>query len=360
MKRNCPLAIGSALALAFSACLALGAAKERTLDIYWVDVEGGGATLMVMPTGESVLVDTGIPGERDSKRIYHVAKEVAGLQQIDHLVTTHFDIDHFGGAADLAALIPVAHLWDGGIPEKDPSGRDDLHFGRLIKPYREMKVGQRHAIEVGGLVPLKPLADKSAPPLWLRFLGVKQKFITTPINGKLAPNSGCDDVPDKIRESNDNANCAVLLLSFGQFRFYDGADLLWDLERELVCPVNLVDEVDVFQVTHHGFDISNHPLLVRSLKPTVAVMVNGVTKGCSPATTSLLRQTPSIQVVYQLHKNLRPDATGANTADDFIANLEKNCQANYIQCTVAPDGFTYTLSIPAKHHVKNFKTKAKR
>ncbi len=48
------------------------AAQSRTFDIYWVDVEGGAATLVVSPTGESLLVDTGFPGadDRDAQRIF--------------------------------------------------------------------------------------------------------------------------------------------------------------------------------------------------------------------------------------------------------------------------------------------------
>ena len=69
-------------------------AQSRTLDIYWVDVEGGAATLVVSPTGESLLVDTGYPTEddRDAKRIFAAAQE-AGLARIDYLVITHFHRD---------------------------------------------------------------------------------------------------------------------------------------------------------------------------------------------------------------------------------------------------------------------------
>ncbi len=45
-------------------------AQSRTLDIYWVDVEGGAATLFVAPSGESMLIDTGF-GRRRSRRRAH-------------------------------------------------------------------------------------------------------------------------------------------------------------------------------------------------------------------------------------------------------------------------------------------------
>src|SRR5256885_6102912 len=88
---------------------------DKRLDVYWVDVEGGAATLIVTPAGESVLIDSGFPGERDANRIFDVATKAAGLKQIDHLVTTHYHLDHFGGAATLATLMPIRNVYDNGL-----------------------------------------------------------------------------------------------------------------------------------------------------------------------------------------------------------------------------------------------------
>src|SRR6266446_5647125 len=91
-------------------------AATKTLDIYFIDVEGGAATLIVTPLGESLLVDSGFPGERDAGRIAHVARDIAGLTQIDHYITTHWHQDHVGGSARLVQLIPLLHYYDHGIP----------------------------------------------------------------------------------------------------------------------------------------------------------------------------------------------------------------------------------------------------
>src|SRR5437763_14734418 len=92
-------------------------AAPKTLDIYFIDVEGGAATLIVTPTGQSLLIDTGFPGDRDAGRIAHAALEIAGLKQIDHCVITHWHRDHVGGVATLSKLIPIKNDYDHGLPQ---------------------------------------------------------------------------------------------------------------------------------------------------------------------------------------------------------------------------------------------------
>src|SRR6202007_3373798 len=64
---------------------------SKALEIYFVDVEGGQATLFVTPAGQSLLIDTGWPDNagRDANRIAAVAKK-AGLSTNEFLVLTHY------------------------------------------------------------------------------------------------------------------------------------------------------------------------------------------------------------------------------------------------------------------------------
>lgn len=322
--------------------------RDRRLDIYWVDVEGGAATLVVTPAGESVLIDTGFPGERDAGRIHKVATQAAGLKQIDQLVVTHYHLDHFGGAPTLATLLPIQNVYDNG-PFKEG-------WEKPSKEYLEFKAAKRLVLNPGDDIPL--LQAKDAPPVRIRCLAGRQKFISAPTDAP--PNADCTAARRQRPDYSDNANSIVLLLTFGTFSFYDGGDLTWNNELKLVCPAKLVPEVDVFQVTHHGNATSNSPELVKVLSPTVAVMNNGQTKGGDAKTLATLKSAPSIQAIYQLHRNVRPDAGEANTEPSLIANEKDPCEGNLVKLSVEPDGKEYRVTIPATGQERAYRTKSPR
>jgi competence protein ComEC len=325
---------------------AMAGKADRRLDIYWIDVEGGAATLIVTPAGESVLIDTGNAGHRDPDRIAQTAAREAGLRQLDHVIITHYHTDHFGGAAKLHEILPIKHLHDNGTFE----GLVDMPD----KAYLEFKAEQRSVISPGDLLPLESTDDASLPKVELKCLAARQKFISPPAGAE--PTPGCAEFKAKPIDTSDNVNSVVTLLSLGKFQFFDAGDLTWNAEKELVCPVNRVGKVDVYQASHHGMDASNHPLVIKALLPVVAVINNGVTKGCDPDMVTMLRRTPSVEAIYQVHRNERGDGA-LNTADEFIANHGKDCKANFIKLSVDPSGNSYTVSIPAHGHSKTYQTR---
>ena len=340
----------AALALVLLACGPGFAGKENgELDIYWIDVEGGAATLIVTPAGESVLIDTGMPGERDPGRILKTVRDTARLERIDHLVITHFDIDHYGGAADLSKKIEIGRVYDPGLPD------GNHRLMERLAPYIAATEKKRSVLRPGDSVPLREAPNsKDQGSGWLRLgcLAANQKFMAP--RAGAAENPACADHQPREKDLSQNANSIVLLLRFGHFRFLDAGDLTWNLEKELVCPHDLVGEVDVYQSDHHGLDQSNNPVLVRTAKPTIAIINNGPRKGCEPKSFELLSK--STQAVYQVHRNVRAGSQG-NTAPQRIANDDEDCKAEIIHLAVEGTARRYSVGIPSKGAKESYETK---
>lgn len=360
MKIKLPRLVAGAVALA-AACVGQTRADQqtKTLDVYWVDSEGGGSTLLVTPAGESVLIDTGNPGGRDPGRIITAAK-AAGLTKIDYVLLTHFHGDHFGGGAEVAQVLPFGTIYQRAIPAGDPDGRAQSSFQVQIKGWKEI-AAKREALAPGVSVPLKS-AGAGAPRIELRCLAADQKFVEPTAAQAKTRNPLTGSVAAKPVDKSDNANSAVFLLSFGAFRLFDGGDLTWNLEEKLVTPANLVGTVDVYQTNHHGLGVSNNPILVQSLEPTVVVMNNGPQKGGEAASFAAIRSAKSVQATYQVHESFKSPAD--NAAAEFIANRGNlvgaeaaKCEANVIKLMVAPDGKSYTVSVPSTGHARTYKTK---
>jgi hypothetical protein len=317
------------------------------LKVYWVDVEGGAATLIITPARESVLIDTGLPGERDPGRINRLAREEAGISKIDHLVITHFDRDHYGGAADLSRLIPIGTVYDHGFRPQDRE--------RVGEDYIKFECEARLVLTPGDKLPLKQTDD--GPALEMTTLGVLQRTIEA--TSEHARNPLPSGYTRQDPDLSHNANSIILLIKFGEWEFLDAADLSWNLEEKLVSPYNLVGEIDVYQVDHHGLDRSNNTHFIHSLKPAVAVMNNGHRKGTGPITVAGLRSSPGIQAIYQVHKCLRDGEGHLNTEIEKIANLEAsgNCDGNFLFLTVEEDGESYQVTVPRSGHMGTYQTR---
>lgn len=336
------------LVLLTTTTAAWGGESDGRLDIYWIDVEGGAATLLVTPAGETLLIDSGNPGRRDPDRIVKVVTEVAGCKRIDHLVTTHYHGDHYGGAITLATLLPIGTLYDNGQFEGMPDNPGKAYF--------DIRTEKKEVLAPGSEIKLRQSDKTGAVAIKVRCLGTRQQFVlageATPANDSI-----CSDAREKNRDGSDNANSVVLHIGFGPWKMLDAGDLTWNQEAKLVCPKNLIGLVDVYQTTHHGLDASNNPLVIRSIEPRVAIMNNGATKGGMPDVFEALRAQKSIQAIYQLHKNLTPAGADLNEPAEYIANLEKECAGNYVHLSVAPDGASYKVSIPANKHERQFTTR---
>ena len=118
-----------------------------TLDIYFIDTEGGQATLFVTPAGETLLFDTGTGGDnnRDADRIMNIVKQVAVEQQLDQVIVSHYHGDHVGNAAELSRRVPIRHFWDHGgwTVEGQPNRRAAFDTSRPGKRQIDVKCSGR-------------------------------------------------------------------------------------------------------------------------------------------------------------------------------------------------------------------------
>jgi len=281
-----------------------------TLNIYYIDTEGGQSTLFVGPTGESLLVDTGNAGERDLGRILD-ALHMAGVSRIDHMWTTHYHGDHVGAVLALAKQVPIGHFYDHG----EPDANDRIVSAEFFAAYEKMARGKRTVVAPGDTMLLAGVDVVT--------LASNGAVIRSSVPGGGGANSACAGVAP-VDESGyidpDNGASAGFLMTYGRFRTVDLGDLTWNAELELMCPNNPIGPIDLYLTSHHGLAKSGSPALVHGLRPRVAVMNNGARKGGAPETFRVLYESPGLEDLWQLHWSY--NARLENAPAVFIANVD--------------------------------------
>ena len=267
-------------------------AAAQALDIYVIDVEGGNAVLFVSPTHESLLMDTGnvgaVAAPRDAGRIVDAMKD-AGVQRIDHLITTHWHGDHFGGMAELASRVPIGEFIDHG-PNIQPGEVADTF---LRDTYPKLYANAKHTVaKPGDKIPMAGLD--------VRVVTSAGKTIQTPLPGAGKPNPYCADFKAGDNNAEDPQSVGIHV-AFGRFRAIHLGDVTRNKEFELMCPNNRIGTVDVLLGLHHGQVSSNSPVLVYALHPRVAIMNNGTRKGGDPETMKTVHSSPGLEDLWQLH-----------------------------------------------------------
>ena len=305
-------------------------AAGQTMDIYWIDVEGGGATLVISPSGESMLVDTGWPRPegRDAQRIV-AAMDDASLEKLDYMLITHFHTDHVGSLAELAGMVEIDHFLDHG-------GETEARNQQWRDIYLETAGDARMVADAGDVL--------SMGDVEVRMISSNRELIAEPINDG-GPNPHCAGAENRPPASAENQRTLGALFSFGRFRFVDLGDLDWDMEMKLSCPVNRLGTVTLYQTSRHGaFDGAGAPAHLWAIEPQVVVVNNGPRKGITaPHMYDRITDVPGVEGIWQTHLAL--EAEGHNTADDMIANFEDtdDCRGHWLKASVAADG-TFTMT----------------
>lgn len=304
------------------------AKSSKPLQIYSIDVEGGQATLLVGPTGQTLLIDTGFPGGQGADRVLDLARQLE-ITKLDYVVITHFHHDHVGGVPDLVKQIKVGTFIDHGMNHEDSDiTRHDY------AAYEKAIAGSKHHVA-------KPGDHIHIKGLNIEVLTADGEHVTKAVSGGGQTNPFCAGEPEWPVDHSENAYSVGTLTTYGKFRFLDLGDLSKQKETELMCPNNLIGTVSLFLVSHHGLNQSNSKVLVDAIHAKVAIMNNGAHKGASPDAWQIVHDAPGLANLWQLHYAVG-GGKDHNVADDFIANTENSSDRNYVKVVAKPDG-TFTV-----------------
>jgi len=302
---------------------------KNALRVYFVDVEGGQSTLFVTPANETLLIDTGWPGheERDADRIVAAAKN-AGINKIDFVLITHFHTDHVGGLPQLAAKIPINAFIDHG-DNRESTDADTVKGWNAYQQLVASKKYKRITLKPGDTLPVKGLNGV--------IVSADGVLIDHPLPGAGAENASCKNAQNYPADQTENARSLGSVITFGKLRILDLGDLTSDKEMGLVCPQNKLGKIDIYIVSHHGWNQSGSPAMLNAIAPRVAIMDNGAKKGGTPSTWDIIEKSPNLENLWQLHYS---DEGGAahNVPAEFIANVEGPDAGKYLKLTAWPDG----------------------
>jgi competence protein ComEC len=322
-------------------------AGQKSLDIYFIDTEGGQATLFVPAPGEALLMDTGTGGDgnKQADRISAAIKE-AGVQQLDYVIVSHYHGDHVGNAAELANRLPIRHFIDHGpyTVELQPS-----RSAAFVSYLQVREKAHASVAKAGDKIPVAGLD--------VEVVSSAGDLLKTPlpgVPGSGAPNPACSEFTPKDQDPTpENYESVGIVVRFGKFRLLDLADLTWNQENDLVCPKNLLGTFDVYHTTRHGTEWSGSPELVHGARARVAVMNNGPKKGGTSEAWRIIHSTPGFQDLWQLHYSELVDKDH-NPPDDFIANLNETDHGYALKMSVRPDG-SFTMKNERNGFTKEYR-----
>lgn len=207
----------------------LQAVEEVT--IHFIDVEDGDCVFISLPTGENIMIDTGVPSA--GPKIVQYLKSL-GINRIDHLILTHPHADHIGGVFNILSDFKVLHIHDNGLS----NFRSDI-FGDYIKSVR---------------------ADLSRYSILQAGESLLFDNVRIDILNPILPPTG-----------NPNNDSIVLRLIYKDIRILFTGDLGYLGERRLL-KLGIDIESQILKLSHHGENDASSTEFLMSVRPEVAII----------------------------------------------------------------------------------------
>lgn len=341
--------------------------SARTLDIYFLDADLGNAVLIVTPSGQALMFDTGQAPEKYVNRIL-AAMHDAGVKQLDYVIISHYHWDHYGTVAELSKRVPILNYVDHG-PNVDLN-RDPAHYekygGRTTDPqfneYAQTVEKGHHIVARPGMkIPLKDVE--------IEILTSAGDQILNPLPGAGKPNPACSDVQLRADDESEDGQSVSKLLTYGKFRYADFGDLTWNKSYRLFCPLNLVGTVDAYLITHHGISLdlkatgvweyarsSATPPEVHGLRPRVAILSSEegyVGRVSGEEATKSVMSSPGLEDIWETHYQSQGGAK-LNPQEQFVANMNMvNDKGYYLKLSAELDG-SFTMMNMRNGFTKNY------
>jgi|Deesub1362A_J573_1020465.scaffolds.fasta_scaffold00317_41 competence protein ComEC len=169
----------------FVLCLSLipiPSVPSSPLYIHFIDIGDGDSTLIITPSGENILIDTGSP--LSVNRLIKYLRSL-GIERIDHLILTHPHYDHIGGLFGLIPRLQVGKLYDSGLCNLgDDMYRDyvsvvrqDLSRYRLLQAGESLDIGDVRIDVINPILP--PTGDPNTDSIALRLTYGEMKVLFT-------------------------------------------------------------------------------------------------------------------------------------------------------------------------------------